>query len=242
MRDLWRTALWGLAAAAALSLAAYASTTNTGGERLMLAASQMHEIVRPTGIKPPRPLDAREGQRLAESVRVLSSDRDRLLARIAALEHSLQDVTGSIARVSKAVEAAAERPAPVAVQADPPADDTTASVNAAGLPPPRRPQHPQAVPDAPGKTEFGLDIGGAGTLDGLRTLWAAARQRHAAALDGLRPIVHLRETRRPGGLDLRLVAGPLPNAAAAARLCATLTAAGAACHPTVFDGQRLAAR
>ena len=32
------------------------------------------------------------------------------------------------------------------------------------------------------------------------------------------------------------------NAGAAARLCATLAAAGQPCQPTVFDGQRLALR
>jgi hypothetical protein len=41
-------------------------------------------------------------------------------------------------------------------------------------------------------------------------------------------------------VELRLVAGPLPNAAAAARACAMLP--GANCHPTVFEGQRLALR
>jgi len=39
---------------------------------------------------------------------------------------------------------------------------------------------------------------------------------------------------------LRLVAGPLPNASIAARLCATLGAVSQPCQPTVFDGQRLA--
>jgi hypothetical protein len=48
--------------------------------------------------------------------------------------------------------------------------------------------------------------------------------------------------RRPGGMDLHLVVGPIPNAATAARLCATITAAGALCQPSSFDGQRLALR
>jgi hypothetical protein len=43
-------------------------------------------------------------------------------------------------------------------------------------------------------------------------------------------------------VELRLVVGPLANAATAARLCAALANAGTTCQPTVFDGQRLAIR
>jgi hypothetical protein len=50
----------------------------------------------------------------------------------------------------------------------------------------------------------------------------------------------IREGAKPGMLELRLVAGPLGNAVAAARMCATLTAAGLTCQPAIFDGQRLA--
>jgi hypothetical protein len=50
----------------------------------------------------------------------------------------------------------------------------------------------------------------------------------------------VREGKRPGEIELRLVAGPLGNAGAAARLCAALAAAGKACQPAVYDGQRLA--
>jgi hypothetical protein len=61
-------------------------------------------------------------------------------------------------------------------------------------------------------------------------------------LEGLGPVVQTRERGRAGAVELRLIAGPLPNAATAARLCATMTAAGAICAPTMFDGQRLAGR
>jgi hypothetical protein len=104
----------------------------------------------------------------------------------------------------------------------------------------------QAVPAADAavnKTEFGIDIGRAATIEGLRALWTVASRRHANLLEGLRPIVHLRENnRRPGNVELRLVAGPLSNAATAARLCAAMAAGGAACQPALFDGQRLATR
>ena len=64
--------------------------------------AEIHEVLMPTGVQPIRPLDAREGRRLAETVRSLAADRDRLLARIATLEQSLDGITGSIARVEKA--------------------------------------------------------------------------------------------------------------------------------------------
>jgi hypothetical protein len=253
-RDLWRVALWGMTAAGALAIAVYASATPTGRDRVMLAAVHLREIVRSSEIKPVRPLDAKEAQRLAETVRLLAADRERLLTRVATLEHSIGYITGSIARVEKAVQAASQppRPEPDAVQADATtapraaAEDVTSSVGPPGdVPVPRpAPAGPEAQAPAPNtaKTVFGIDLGGASSIEGLRALWAAARHRNAALLEGLLPIVHLRERPRPAAAELRLVAGPVANAATAARLCAAITAAGAVCQPTLFDGQRLAIR
>jgi hypothetical protein len=143
-------------------------------------------------------------------------------------------------------------------------DDITSSVDLGGIPvsPPTlrhkaTPPAPltKAMPPAPAKPltrasssnaaekiEFGLDIGGAGSIAGLRTLWATALRRHASQLEGLEPIVHMRERPKPAGPELRLVAGPIANAATAARLCAAIAAAGALCQPALYDGQRLALR
>jgi hypothetical protein len=90
------------------------------------------------------------------------------------------------------------------------------------------------------KTEFGIDIGGNASLDGLRTLWTSLKSGQPALFDGLRPVIAVREPQKGGGIELRLIAGPLPNASIAARLCAALSAANQSCQPTVFDGQRLA--
>jgi hypothetical protein len=43
-------------------------------------------------------------------------------------------------------------------------------------------------------------------------------------------------------MQLRLVAGPLNDAAAAAKICAALIESERACSTSVFDGQRLATR
>jgi hypothetical protein len=89
-------------------------------------------------------------------------------------------------------------------------------------------------------SEFGVDIGGGASFEALRDLWTAARTTHAAALNGLRPVMSVREGDK--GLELRLVAGPLSNAGAAAKICAHLAAGGWSCKPALFDGQKLTAR
>jgi len=90
--------------------------------------------------------------------------------------------------------------------------------------------------------EYGLDLGGASTVDGVRALWTTAQRRYASQLDGLHPILRLRERTRPAGVELRLVVGPITSATAAAKLCLAMSAVGATCQPTLFDGQRLALR
>jgi len=56
----------------------------------------------------------------------------------------------------------------------------------------------------------------------------------------LRPIIVIRESNTGLGMQLRLAAGPLHDAATAARICAALVEGGGTCETTVFDGQRLA--
>jgi hypothetical protein len=92
------------------------------------------------------------------------------------------------------------------------------------------------------RTEFAIDLGGEASIDGLRALWANIRGNHGAALEGLRPLVSVRDGVKQGTVELRLVAGPLANASAAARACAMLHQKGVPCQTTIFDGQRLALR
>ena len=244
MRDLWRIAVWGLSATAALTLVAYAGTTEPGRDRLHVAVAEIHEILIPSGAKPLRPLDAREGRRLAETVRVLAADRERLLDRVATLEQGLDGITGSIARVEKAVKTPVET---IPAAADPapmpsPEPEVTPSVTPWANVPLQVPMPPQPPVSSVSKPEFGLDLGSASTVEALRTAWTAALRRHGTLLEGLHAVVQMRERTRPGAVELRLIAGPIPNAATAARLCAAMTAAGALCAPALFDGQRLAGR
>jgi hypothetical protein len=89
------------------------------------------------------------------------------------------------------------------------------------------------------RTEFGIDVGGANSLAGLRAMWRGLLKSQPV-LAGLRPIVAVRESSTGRGMQLRLIAGPLIDAAAAAKICAVLTESQRACETTVFDGQRLA--
>jgi hypothetical protein len=89
------------------------------------------------------------------------------------------------------------------------------------------------------RTEFAVDLGSANSIGGLRTLWRGVLASNAA-LKALTPIITVRENKTGLGMQLRLAAGPLQDAATAAKICAALTAAKRGCETTVYDGQRLA--
>jgi hypothetical protein len=276
-----RFLVWAGLAAIAIGTVALAAQTQSGAERLAGLTKHRIAMASPVQPKPPaapvaaaRPADADiEQRRLAESIRLLAADRDRLLARIEALERNL-DQTGSTPRENAA---AATPPATPTADAALPPNWSLVPGNmpaGAGVPPTTASganapaagtggvgfavAAPNARQDARGtsglvadehavesvatKTEFAVDIGGDSTFEGLRALWASLKGRHAALFNGLRPVVAVREGAKPGALELRLVIGPLSNAGTAARLCATLGAAGLPCQPTVFDGQRFALR
>ena len=91
------------------------------------------------------------------------------------------------------------------------------------------------------QTRFAIDLGGANSLDGLRALWRGVTKSHPEVA-ALRPIIMIKEGATGLGMQLRLGAGPLVNAAAAAKLCAGLSENDRHCETTVFDGQRLSLR
>jgi hypothetical protein len=90
------------------------------------------------------------------------------------------------------------------------------------------------------RTEFGVDLGSANSVNGLRALWRGLlKSRANAPLAALRPIIVVKEATNGLGMQLRLVAGPLNDASTAARICATMTENKRPCETTIFDGQRL---
>jgi hypothetical protein len=257
--QLARLSIWiGLATVAVLT-AVLAARTETGLRRIAnLLSPEASEPVRSARIAVPqvaaRQVDQEVERRLNEAVRTLAADRDRLASRVAALERNLDDVTGSIGGAPNAATAAqrplpqSQSPAPVsplippapqaaAPGAAPPATVPTPSNRlAAG--------HPATGAPTPGdsvtKTDFGIDVGGNTSVEGLRTLWTTLKAGQPTLFDGLRPVVAIREGQKPGTIELRLIAGPIANAGAAARMCAALSAMNQTCQPAVFDGQRLA--
>ena len=90
------------------------------------------------------------------------------------------------------------------------------------------------------RTEFGVDLGTANSVNGLRALWRGLlKSRSNAPLQALRPVIKIKESTNGLGMQLHLVAGPLNDAGAAAKICAVMTENKRNCETTVFDGQRL---
>ncbi|MBR0812803.1 hypothetical protein JQ544_14790 [Bradyrhizobium diazoefficiens] len=91
------------------------------------------------------------------------------------------------------------------------------------------------------QTRFAIDLGGANSIDGLRALWRGVTKSNPE-VGALRPIIMIKEGATGLGMQLRLGAGPLVNAAAAAKFCASLAENDRHCETAVFDGQRLSMR
>jgi len=110
------------------------------------------------------------------------------------------------------------------------------------LPPVRVAAVPASEPPAepPAITEFGIDLGGAGSIEALRIHWAGLKANYGPLVTGLHPLVTSRP-KHPTGVSYRLVAGPLADTEEAARLCARFPALRAGCHPVKFEGAELAA-
>lgn len=110
----------------------------------------------------------------------------------------------------------------------------------AASPPAQEPEAESDLPKIPAqRTEFAVDLGSAHSIGGLRALWRGLVKANPD-LAALRPIIIIRENRTGAGMQLRLGAGPLLDAAAAAKICATLAGIERGCETAVFDGQRLA--
>ena len=91
---------------------------------------------------------------------------------------------------------------------------------------------------APKQAEFGLDLGGGATVDGLRLRWLTVNANFGPLLSRLRPLTA--RDHCAGATGYRLVAGPLPNSAAAAGLCAHFVAARTECRAVKFEGEQIA--
>lgn len=142
-----------------------------------------------------------------------------------------------VATAAPAASPAAAKPVEQKAEALPadPAPTVTAAI------PPSEP----AASEAPSastvrKTEFGVDLGGAKSIEGLRAVWRGALKIYSQQLASLQPVIVVKERHDGLGMQLRLVAGPLSDAAEAAKLCAGfLTESNRPCETSVYEGQRL---
>jgi hypothetical protein len=251
---LWRASLWGGAATVALAAAILMTQTDIGAQRLQMAMFPEPAVKSITQADFAQRTDAdalnRETKRLEAQVRDLAADREKLNARIATLETSLSDMTGSIKRELAAVAAKPATPPPVvsaAVSAPPvqsvpverEANNDAAPRNGESVPlPPMRMATATPVEAAPPSgNEIGVDLGGARSLDIMQARWAAVKANFGPLLNGLGPLV-ARDT-RPNMIPYRLIVGPLPNAAAAAQVCARFAASKVTCRTTKFAGDQL---
>jgi hypothetical protein len=256
---------WGGAAAIALTALAITSQTKSAGERLR----SIFAVTEPAAIAQIRPRLAElesQTQRLSAQINALNAERDRLIGRMALLESTIDDMTGSIKRqaaetaalAAKAAKMAVPAPTPAAPAAMPAAASTPIVVpagTAAAAPQPNAPvPATEAVPLPPtrvaaaptneaqaapsGKNEFGIDLGGAITIDGVRQRWTTIKANFGPLLGGMHPLAAREQ--RSGKAAYRLVVGPLPNGAAAAGLCTHFTAARTPCKSVKFDGEELA--
>ena len=123
----------------------------------------------------------------------------------------------------------------------PPAAET--KTEAVPLPPVRvaaaPASEPAAEPPPPAKLEYGIDLGGAASIEVLRIHWAAMKANYGPLLAGLHPLAS-QYPKHPTGVTYRVVAGPLPTAAEAAKLCARFPVTRTGCHPAKFSGVQLA--
>lgn len=282
-RRLVRLALWGSLATAALLVAVVSGRGDIGPQRVVAALSSLHlaslwplhrdraagevtvRIPDRSGSQPPEQEPAIN--ELANTVRGLAQDRDRILVRLAAVEHNLDDVTGSVARQIEAAKTASKTASQPPADTEPTAATAAGSAPAAAMPiveiaapPALQPPAvaatlpaPPAPPPAltasaaatsvqPPVTEYAIDLGGASFIQALSAHWAEVHGAHPQLFEGLKPVVTLKETARTKHVELRLQVGPLPSAAAASRLCASLASLRPPCRPTTLDGPHLALR
>jgi hypothetical protein len=247
MQRLRRLTVWGATAACALLVAVLASRTPTGAERITLALNG-GEVKQAE--EPPAAFDAEAvTERLGEAVRGLAANDAEIKTRLATVEEDMTDVTGSVTKQIAAAQAANttrrsdDGPTVMATAAEttalatPDAPPRVAAALLAAIQPPVG----AALPTIP-RAEFGVDIGSGLTVQALRTRWAAMSGAHPELFAGLEPVISVKEVPHGNRVELRLVAGPIAQPAAATQLCTALTALGQFCQPTFFDGQHLTLR
>jgi hypothetical protein len=171
-------------------------------------------------IGPFRPAEARLTETKAEPPAALPK-----IAPVATIAPATPPAPAKPAEQKAETPGADQSPAPAVTAAISPPDPATSDLPSAGI---------------VRRTEFGVDLGAAKSVEGLRAVWRGAIKTNAQHLASLQPIIVVKERNDGLGMQLRLVAGPLADAAEAAKICAgLLTENNRACETSVYEGQRL---
>jgi hypothetical protein len=175
-RQLTRVGVWIALATVAVLTVVLTARTETGIRRVAALIAPADPVPMAKAPVPNRQSDQEaEQRRLSETVRALAADRDRLLARLNALERNLEDVTGSIPPKTAAPSTpvlAAPLPAPQAATPLTQAAPSNQARIAAGH---LATGAPGAAESIATKTDFGVDVGGNASIEGLRTLWTTLK-------------------------------------------------------------------
>jgi hypothetical protein len=186
------------------------------------------------------------------AIKKQTAQSSQLAAQLAMQTTPKQAAAPSPPPVISAPQTVAAIPSPMANSAAPPDTPITTAVPSS-TPIEASPPLEGPIPLPPMRTaalenespaavrELGVDVGGASSLDALRANWTALKANVGPDIVGLAPSYVTRQ-RPSGGADYRLILGPLPNSAAALRLCAKLIAARVNCRAGTFNVERLAER
>lgn len=254
-QSLWRQAGWGLAAAAALGVAVLSGRDDAAPQKVAALLSSLRWQSQPPV---EHSFDAEAAARqLAQAIRSLADDRDKLAARLGAAEHEMRDMSGAIKQQIEAAKAEAIRTAtqaPPWPDSAPPVPMTLADVavmvktaspapaGAAGPSSATTATAEQAPPDTTASLgqAYGVDLGTASTMKSLHHRWVSLRTAHPQLFEGIQPVVSVKQNPRTGRTELHLIVGPYANAETAAQFCDFVVPFHVNCQPAMFDGSRLA--
>jgi hypothetical protein len=257
--SFWRHMIWGLAATAALGVAALSSRDDAAAQK---ASALLASFTAPAVPPAPKFDPEAASRQLAQGVRTLADDRDRLATRLTAMEREMRDTNGATKQQIEAAKAEAikiAKQAPPWPESAPPVPMTLADVavmvktvspapSEAADPPAATPAVASTAEPGPPETtasvgqSYGVDLGTAATMKALHQRWASLRAGHPQLFDGIQPMVSIKENPRTGRTELHLVIGPYANAETAAQFCDFVVPFRLNCQPTMFDGSRLAAQ
>ena len=201
-------------------------------------------------------------RQLAQAMRGLADDRDKLATRLIAVEREMRDMSGAIKQQIEAAKAEAiktAKQAPPWPESAPPVPMTLADIAVmvkTVSPAPASAAEPpsstaattsnntdeQTPPDATASLgqAYGADLGAASTMKTLHHRWVSLRTAHPQLFEGVQPVVSVKQNSRTGRTELHLIVGPYANAETAAQFRDFVVPFHVNCQPAMFDGSRLA--